>query len=213
MVFEFGMSDVAPSRTMRADNYALSEETKRMRDSEQARLTDHAYEEALRLLGKHRVSLDRLATALLEKETIDRDEFLAMMGDLPRESRSAETVGTVRALNATPDPKSSCRRTCDGKAYRSSATAMLLHASRDPEAGNLRFPVTPPSCACSAGLDEALERLEPGVPRRPDLLDPVHRRRERCGRQGVARLPSGPRCLDEAGARGARPGASPPPGG
>ena len=98
MVFEFGMSDVAPSRTMRADNYALSEETKRMRDSEQARLTDHAYEEALRLLGKHRGSLDRVAGALLEKETIDRDEFLAMMGDLPRESRSAETVGTVRAL-------------------------------------------------------------------------------------------------------------------
>ena len=46
MVFEFGMSEVAPSRTMRADNYALSEETKRLRDSEQARLTDHAYEEA-----------------------------------------------------------------------------------------------------------------------------------------------------------------------
>ena len=102
MVFEFGMSDVAPSRTMRADNYALSEETKRLRDSEQARLTDHAYEEALRLLGKHRVTLDRVANGLLEKETIDRDEFLAMMGDLPRESRSAETVGTVRMLNTTP---------------------------------------------------------------------------------------------------------------
>ena len=83
---------------MRADNYALSEETKRMRDSEQARLTDHAYEEALRLLGKHRVTLDRLADALLERETLDRDEFLAMMGDVPRESRSAETVGMVRAL-------------------------------------------------------------------------------------------------------------------
>ena len=55
MVFEFGMSEVAPSRTMRADNYALSEETKRLRDSEQARLTDHAYDEALRLLVKHRV--------------------------------------------------------------------------------------------------------------------------------------------------------------
>jgi cell division protease FtsH len=48
MVFEFGMSEVAPSRTMRADNYALSEETKRLRDSEQARLTDYAYEEAKR---------------------------------------------------------------------------------------------------------------------------------------------------------------------
>src|SRR4051794_19360700 len=102
MVFEFGMSDVAPSRTMRADNYALSEETKRLRDSEQARLTDHAYEEALRLLGKHRVTLDRLAGALLEKETIDRDEFLTMMGDLPRESRSAETVGTVRVVGSSP---------------------------------------------------------------------------------------------------------------
>ena len=98
MVFEYGMSEVAPSRTMRADNYALSEETKRLRDSEQARLTDHAYEEALRLLGKHRVTLDRLANALLERETLERDEFLEMMGDLPRESRSAETVGMVRAL-------------------------------------------------------------------------------------------------------------------
>ena len=34
MVFEYGMSEVAAARTMRADNYALSEETKRVRDSE-----------------------------------------------------------------------------------------------------------------------------------------------------------------------------------
>src|SRR5881628_915027 len=46
MVFEFGMSDFVSSRTMRADNYALSEETKRVRDQEQAHLTDDAYEEA-----------------------------------------------------------------------------------------------------------------------------------------------------------------------
>ena len=60
MVFEYGMSDIASSRTMRADNYALSEETKRLRDSEQARLTDEAFHEALRLLAKHRRSLDQL---------------------------------------------------------------------------------------------------------------------------------------------------------
>jgi cell division protease FtsH len=100
MVFEFGMSEVASSRTMRADNYALSEETKRLRDSEQARLTDHAYLEARRLLEKHRSSLDRVAAALLERETIDRDEFVAMLSDVPRESSSAETVGTVRALDS-----------------------------------------------------------------------------------------------------------------
>ena len=54
MVFEWGMADGVTSRTMRADNYALSEETKRLRDTEQARLTDSAYAEALRLLQKHR---------------------------------------------------------------------------------------------------------------------------------------------------------------
>src|SRR5207237_4417943 len=69
MVFEWGMSDNVASRTMRADNYALSEETKRLRDSEQARLTDEAYSEAVRLVKKHRGALDRIATALLEKET------------------------------------------------------------------------------------------------------------------------------------------------
>jgi cell division protease FtsH len=98
MVFEFGMSEVAPSRTMRADNYALSEETKRLRDSEQARLTDHAYDEAQRLLAKHRVALDRVADALLEKETLDRAELEGLLGELAPESRSSETVGTVRAL-------------------------------------------------------------------------------------------------------------------
>src|SRR2546421_10133863 len=69
MVFEWGMSDTVASRTMRADNYALSEATKRLRDSEQAALTDGAYEEALRLLQHYRVPRARNATALLQKET------------------------------------------------------------------------------------------------------------------------------------------------
>jgi cell division protease FtsH len=98
MVFEWGMSDNAPSRTMRADNYALSEETKRLRDSEQARLTDEAYAEATRLVQKHRAALDRIANALLEKETLDRDELHALVADVEIESRAAATVGSVRAL-------------------------------------------------------------------------------------------------------------------
>ena len=69
MVFEYGMSEASPSRTMRADNYGLSEEMKRLRDSEQARLTDHAYEEAQRLLIKHRVRSTG-SRQLLERETL-----------------------------------------------------------------------------------------------------------------------------------------------
>jgi cell division protease FtsH len=100
MVFEFGMSEIVSSRTMRADNYSLSEETKRLRDQEQARLTDEAYDEAIRLLNKHRGSLDRLAGALLEKETLVREEIESLVADLEPESHAAETVGTVRAVAA-----------------------------------------------------------------------------------------------------------------
>jgi cell division protease FtsH len=98
MVFEWGMSDSVSSRTMRADNYALSEETKRLRDSEQALLTDSAYSEALRLLQKHRAPLDRIAAALLEKETLVRDEVMDLLADVGSESRASETVGVPRVV-------------------------------------------------------------------------------------------------------------------
>ena len=107
MVFEYGMSEGVVSRTMRADNYALSEETKRVRDQEQARLTDDAYQEAVRLITKHRVALDRLAQALLEKETLVREEMQALLTDVAPESQASEMVGRVvpfRSVeNDTPD--------------------------------------------------------------------------------------------------------------
>ena len=103
MVFEYGMSDVATARTMRADNYALSEETKRMRDSEQARLTDEAYAEALRVTAKHRHLLDRVAEALLEKETLSRDELLELFGDVANESEAGDAVGVPQVAASRDD--------------------------------------------------------------------------------------------------------------
>jgi cell division protease FtsH len=100
MVFEFGMSDTVTSRTMRADNYALSEETKRLRDQEQARLTDGAFSEAVRLLTKHRAALDRVASALLQKETLGREEVLELLAGIQPESRASESVGTPRIVSA-----------------------------------------------------------------------------------------------------------------
>jgi cell division protease FtsH len=102
MVFEWGMSDTVSSRTMRTDNYALSESTKRLRDEEQALLTDGAYEEAVRLLRKHRAPLDRIAAALLEKETLVREELQALVADVEPESRAAETVGVPRVVATEP---------------------------------------------------------------------------------------------------------------
>jgi cell division protease FtsH len=71
-----------------------------MRDQEQARLTDQAYTESIRLITKHRALLDRVAAALLEKETLGREELLEIFGKVEPESRASETVGVVRALNA-----------------------------------------------------------------------------------------------------------------
>jgi cell division protease FtsH len=98
MVFEYGMSDISSSRTLRADNYALSEETKRMRDTEQARLTDEAYAEALRLLTRHRAALDRVAKALLDKETLLRNELAELLAEVAPESNESARVGTPQAL-------------------------------------------------------------------------------------------------------------------
>jgi cell division protease FtsH len=99
MVFEFGMGAEVSSRTMRADNYALSEQTKQLRDGEQARICDAAFEDALTLLAKHRRSLDRLAAALLEKETIVREELEALLEEVPTESNASERVGTPQAVS------------------------------------------------------------------------------------------------------------------
>jgi cell division protease FtsH len=96
------MSEAVASRTMRADNYALSEATKRVRDEEQAHLTDGAYEEAVRLLRKHRATLDRVAAALLEKETLVRDELIELIQGVEPESRASESVGVPRVVASDP---------------------------------------------------------------------------------------------------------------
>ena len=74
MIFEYGMGDEVSSRTLRADNYALSEETKRLRDDEQARLTDQAYAETVRSSPSTGARRPRTAE-LLEKETLNRQEL------------------------------------------------------------------------------------------------------------------------------------------
>jgi cell division protease FtsH len=98
MVFEYGMSESVVTRTMRADNYALSEETKRTRDQEQALLTDRAFNDSVRLIEKHRGALDRVALALLEKETLVKEELEALLLDVEAESHASETVGMPRVV-------------------------------------------------------------------------------------------------------------------
>ena len=90
MVSDWGMGGSVTTRTLDGSGSALSEELMRLRDSQTTQLCDDAYDDALRLLAEHRPALDRLAAALLERETLDRDEILALLHD----------VGTTRATTA-----------------------------------------------------------------------------------------------------------------
>ena len=98
MIFEYGWATRSPSRTLRADNYALSEETKRLRDDEQARLTDQAYAETVRLIAKHCGTLDRISADLLEKETLNRQELEALLANVQPSPTPPDRVCTPRRL-------------------------------------------------------------------------------------------------------------------
>ena len=93
MVFEWGMGESVPHLQVRADNYALSEETKRLRDAEQRAITDAAYRDALRLVEAHRPYLDRLAHGLLESETLERAEIDRLLSGLEPASNSSLDIG------------------------------------------------------------------------------------------------------------------------
>jgi cell division protease FtsH len=93
MVFEWGMGEGARSLQVRADNYALSEHTKRRRDLEQQRITEAAYQTAQTLLRDHREHLDRLAADLLERETLDRNRVGELLAGVSVVSDSAREIG------------------------------------------------------------------------------------------------------------------------
>jgi ATP-dependent Zn protease len=102
MVFDWGMGELVTSRTLRADDYSLSEEAKRLRDAEQQRMCDAAYDEALRLLSTHRAVLDRFAERLLECETLDRRDVDELLVDVAPESSHALEIGRILAVPWRP---------------------------------------------------------------------------------------------------------------
>jgi cell division protease FtsH len=106
MVFEWGMGKSTRSQQLRADNYGLSEKTKQLRDREQRAITDRAYAEAIRLVITHREHLDRVAAALLDQETLNRNEVRELLADLEPVSNASREIGVEqpreRAAAMTP---------------------------------------------------------------------------------------------------------------
>jgi len=78
----------------------VSEETARTIDSEVRRIIGECHDEATRLLTTHRRELDALASALLERETLEDEEILKVTG-LPR-APALERRGDQRGLAVVP---------------------------------------------------------------------------------------------------------------
>src|SRR6266511_189208 len=60
-----------------------SETTAQLIDEETERILNECYAEGVRLLREHRTALDRLASTLLEKETLDEQEIISVTGIKP----------------------------------------------------------------------------------------------------------------------------------
>lgn len=109
MVVTFGMSDIGPWSLM--DSSAQSDVIMRMMarnsmseklaediDAAVKRLSDEAYEIALRLIRNNREAIDKIVEVVIEKETITGDEFRAILSEfveIPVENRAAPTPATL----------------------------------------------------------------------------------------------------------------------
>jgi cell division protease FtsH len=86
MVLRFGMSPkLGPINLTQPGDGAgaaehFSEETARLLDEEVRRIVEECHREAVRLLTENRDRMDRLAQAVLKKDTLDQDEIYAVTG-------------------------------------------------------------------------------------------------------------------------------------
>ena len=91
MVTEYGMSDLGPINIksqamfglwsrMPEEGGSISESMMTKVDTEVKNILDAANKQAIEILKKNKVKLDKVAKALLEKETLDTDEFEKLIG-------------------------------------------------------------------------------------------------------------------------------------
>ncbi|MFN2616578.1 MAG: ATP-dependent zinc metalloprotease FtsH [Thermoleophilaceae bacterium] len=75
MVTQYGMGTELQSKQLPADDYSMSDATRRMVDEEQQYITDLAHRRAMALIDENRGLLDALAFTLLENEVLERDDI------------------------------------------------------------------------------------------------------------------------------------------
>jgi len=95
MITAAGMSELLGNVDLESDYRALSPQTKQTIESEVRRLVEEGRERSMRLLVENREGLERLANALVEYETLNRDE-------MERVVRGEGLVGKVKGDGGAP---------------------------------------------------------------------------------------------------------------
>jgi cell division protease FtsH len=118
MVTQFGMSEVIGPLAVGdkeqeiflgrefAQRREISERTAQKVDEEVKRLVDEAYARATQILSENRDLLDRIAVALLDRETIDREDLDRLVKNLPLSPRnlSPDTPPAATPPASKPGP-------------------------------------------------------------------------------------------------------------
>ena len=93
-----------------AQRREISERTAQMVDDEVKRLVDEAYARATEILAQNRDLMDRIADALLERETIDREDLDRLVKNLPLPPRNLPPADPAPQTSAPTKPGASPAR-------------------------------------------------------------------------------------------------------
>jgi cell division protease FtsH len=93
MITLYGMGTELASKQLPADDYSMSDHTRRMVDEEQQYLTDLAHRRAAKLVAENRTLLEAFAFTLLENEVLEREDIERLV---------ARYRGQTAPLNGAP---------------------------------------------------------------------------------------------------------------
>ena len=153
MITQYGMSENLgpltfghdPAQPFVGRDYGMgqeySDETAEKIDAEVRRVVDEAYETAGRILSEHREELDKLALLLIEQETIDREEFEAILaGEDPvevfkaRDEARARKAGDTRRVQRQRRPREQEEAEPDGRERVATGGAMPMVSHGEDQA-------------------------------------------------------------------------------
>jgi cell division protease FtsH len=102
MVTQYGMGTELASKQLPADDYSMSDNTRRMIDEEQQYLTDLAHRRAMKLVAENRTLLEAFAFTLLENEVLEREDIERLVAAYRGKTAPLDGPPPVPALEPGP---------------------------------------------------------------------------------------------------------------